>query len=91
VITSAEASAIDAAHPGRTLVEGVKAATAADALGLLPPAVIADLLDAMYDRAALAAARGNAADYRAAIRAVIEGLAGPTRRARRSGGRSPSR
>jgi hypothetical protein len=91
VLGAAEARAIDAAHPGRTLVDGVTAAMAEGALKPLPPAVLADLLDAMYDRAALAGTRRTAADYHAAIRAIVEGLAPATRRVRRSGGRFPSR
>ena len=87
VLGPAAATAIDAEHAGRTLVEGVTAAIEAGALRPLPPAVLADLLDAIYDRAALAATRRNAADYRAAIRAIVEGLAAPRRRAPRSGGR----
>lgn len=91
VLGPAEAAAIDAAHAGRTLVEGVTAAIEAGALRPLPPAVLADLLDAIYDRAALRATKAGAADYRAAIRAIVAGLAAPvaapTRRARGSGGR----
>jgi len=91
VLGPAEATAIDAAHAGRTLVEGVSAAIDAGALRPLPPAVLADLLDAIYDRAALRTTKASAADYRAAIRAIVAGLAAPaaapTRRAPGSGGR----
>jgi AcrR family transcriptional regulator len=92
VLGPAGAAAIDAAHAGRTLVEGVTVAIEAGALAALPAPALADLLDAMYDRAALAATRANAADYRAAIRAIVAGLAAaPSRPARRSGGRGRAR
>jgi AcrR family transcriptional regulator len=91
VLGPGEAAAIDAAHAGRTLVDGVTAAMDAGALRPLPPVVLADLLDAIYDRAALRATKANAADYRATIRAIIEGLATAAGRGTRSRLRSSGR
>ena len=80
-------AAINARHGGRTLVDGILAAMQAGALKPVPAVAIADLLDAAFDRAALAVGGASERDYRAAIRGLIEGLAAPTRRVRRSGGR----
>ncbi len=81
-------AAINARHGGRTLVEGISAAMEARAMKPLPTLAIADLLDAAFDRAALTVGSASERDYRAAIRALVEGLAAPpNRRVRRSGGR----
>jgi len=69
---------IDAAHAGRTLVEGVEAAVEQGAFRALPATEIAELLNAAYDRAALKATEATAPLYRTAIRILIEGLATPT-------------
>lgn len=75
-----EASAINARHGGRTLVEGVAAGIAAGRLKPLPPQALADLLDAAFDRAALAIGSAAEADHRAALAGLVEGLATMTQR-----------
>lgn len=75
-----EAAAINARHGGRTLVEGVIAAMKAGSVAKLPPAALADLLDAAFDRAALFVGSDAEAEYRKAMRGLIEGLAVPKRR-----------
>jgi AcrR family transcriptional regulator len=70
-----EASAINARHGGRTLVEGVAAGVAAGGLKPLPVQALADLLDAAFDRAALAVGSDVETHYRQALRGLIEGLA----------------
>jgi AcrR family transcriptional regulator len=57
----------------KTLIEGVAAAVAAGAIRDLPVMPLAQLLDALFDRAALAPAE-VLADYRKAIKALIRGL-----------------
>lgn len=57
----------------RTLVEGVSAAMAAGAIRELPIVPLAQLLDALFDRAALAPA-DELRDYRKTIKALIRGL-----------------
>ena len=57
----------------RTLIEGVSAAIAADAIRDLPVIPLAQLLDALFDRAAQAPAE-ELADYRKSIKALIRGL-----------------
>lgn len=57
----------------KTLIEGVEAAVAAGAIRDLPVMPLAQLLDALFDRAALAPAE-ELADYRKAIKALIRGL-----------------
>lgn len=57
----------------KTLVEGVEAAVSAGAIRDLPVLPLAQLLDALFDRAALALAE-ELADYRKAIKALIRGL-----------------
>ena len=64
---------IDAQHGLRTLVEGVAAAMEAKAIRDLPVLPLAHLLNALFDRAALAAP-GEVGDYRKAIKALIRGL-----------------
>jgi AcrR family transcriptional regulator len=65
--------AIDARHGLRTLVEGVQAAIDSKSIRDLPALPLAHLLNALFDRAALAAPeeQGN---YRKAIKALIRGL-----------------
>lgn len=65
--------AIDAQHGLRTLIEGVAAAMEAKAIRELPVLPLAHLLNALFDRAALAAP-DELADYRKAIKALIRGL-----------------
>lgn len=57
----------------KTLVHGVEAAVAAGAIRDLPILPLAQLLDALFDRAALAPAE-QLPDYRKAIKALIRGL-----------------
>ena len=57
----------------RTLIVGVSAAIAADAIRDLPVIPLAQLLDALFDRAAQAPAE-ELADYRKSIKALIRGL-----------------
>jgi AcrR family transcriptional regulator len=66
---------INARYPGGQLREGIEAALAAKLLPAVPAEALADLLDAMFDRAALAAGEGGRGeDYRRAIEAILEGL-----------------
>ena len=65
--------AIDAQHGLRTLVEGVTTAMEAKAIRELPVMPLAHLLNALFDRAALAEP-GDLADYRKVIKALIRGL-----------------
>lgn len=65
--------AIDAQHGLRTLIEGVAAAMEAKAIRELPVLPLAHLLNALFDRAALAAP-DELVDYRKAIKALIRGL-----------------
>ena len=65
--------AIDGRHGLRTLVEGVEAAIDAKSIRDLPLLPLAHLLNALFDRAALADPEGLG-DYRKAIRALIRGL-----------------
>jgi AcrR family transcriptional regulator len=64
---------IDSRHGLRTLVQGVQAAMEAKAIRDLPLLPLAHLLNALFDRAALADP-DEVADYRKAIRALIRGL-----------------
>lgn len=64
---------IDARHGLRTLVEGVGAAMAAKSIRDLPVLPLAHLLNALFDRAALAPPDA-VGDYRKAIKALIRGL-----------------
>ena len=82
VLGPEESAAINGRHGGRTLREGVAAAIAAGALCALPPGPTADLLDAVFDRAALAVGGSEEADYRAAVRGLVAGLAAPPARTR---------
>ncbi|WP_448951912.1 helix-turn-helix domain-containing protein [Labrys neptuniae] len=67
--------AIDAAHGGRTLREGIAAAIEADMLQAVPVEAAALLLSAAYERAALSIAAGaDLAQWRALIRIVLDGL-----------------
>ncbi|PRH84470.1 TetR family transcriptional regulator [Labrys okinawensis] len=67
--------AIDASHGGRTLREGIAAAVADGALRPVPVDEAALLLSAVYDRAALSIAAGaDGEEWRALIRAVLDGL-----------------
>lgn len=75
VLGSAEAAAIDAAHAGRTLADGLAAAAAAGDLAPLPVAPLSDLLSAAFDRAALAITDGaDPDDWLIVIDALIQGL-----------------
>lgn len=65
--------AIEARHGLRTLIEGVSAAMAAGAIRDLPALPLAHLLNALFDRAALAPP-DELADYRKTIKALIRGL-----------------
>lgn len=65
--------AIDARHGLQTLIEGVEAAIAAGAIRDLPPLPLAHLLNALFDRAALAPP-DQVDGYRKAMKAVIRGL-----------------
>lgn len=67
--------AIDAAHGGRTLREGIAAAVEAEVLQAVPVEAAALLLSAVYDRAALSIAAGaDAEEWRTLIRVVLDGL-----------------
>lgn len=57
----------------RTLIEGVKAAVDGGSIRELPIMPLAQLLDALFDRAALAPP-ADLPDYRKAIKALIRGL-----------------
>ncbi len=70
-----DAAEIDALHAGRTLVDGLREARAAGALQDLPETVLAAVLAAAYDRAALAIADGASKEACAAVMAaVVQGL-----------------
>ena len=73
VLGRAELDEIDGRHGLRTLIEGVSAAMEAKAIRELPVVPLAHLLNALFDRAALAGAE-ELGDYRKAIRALIRGL-----------------
>ena len=73
VLGRAALDGIDARHGLRTLIEGVEAAIAAKAIRDLPVLPLAHLLNALFDRAALARPE-ELADYRKAIKALIRGL-----------------
>ncbi len=64
---------INARYGLKTLIEGVGAAMSAGAIRDLPVEALAQLLDAMFDRAAFAPPE-QLAGYRKAIRALIRGL-----------------
>lgn len=67
------AKAVEAAHAGRTLAEGMAAAIGAGAFPHMPADVLTDLIDAMFDRAAAAPAERHGA-YLSALRTIFEGL-----------------
>lgn len=73
VLGRAAVDEIDTRHGLRTLIEGVKAAMEAKAIRDLPAIPLAHLLNALFDRAALAAPE-ELADYRKTIKALIRGL-----------------
>lgn len=73
VLEREKLEAINSRFGLKTLVEGVGAAVAAGAIRDLPVAPLAQLLDALFDRAALAPTE-ELADYRKAIKALIRGL-----------------
>jgi len=64
---------IDRQYGLRTLIEGVEAAISAKSIKDLPVLPLAHLLNALFDRAALADP-AELGDYRKAIRALIRGL-----------------
>ncbi|NUB44792.1 TetR/AcrR family transcriptional regulator [Fertoebacter nigrum] len=75
VLGPAVLAAMDAEQGGQTLREGLAAAVAAGEMRALPVGVMADLLSAAYDRAALGISLGgDAGEWRAALRQVIGGL-----------------
>ena len=74
-----ETAAINARHGGRMLVEGAAAGIAAGGLKPLPPRALAELLDAAFDRPALAVGSAAEADLRRGLRGLVEGLAAPGR------------
>lgn len=65
--------AIDARHGLRTLIEGVEAAIGAGAIRDLPSLPLAHLLNALFDRAALAPPEETDA-YRKVMKTMIRGL-----------------
>ncbi|WP_449393697.1 TetR/AcrR family transcriptional regulator [Devosia riboflavina] len=73
VIEREKLDAINARFGLKTLLEGVGAAVEAGAIRDLPVMPLAQLLDALFDRAALAPAE-ELGDYRKAIKALIRGL-----------------
>ncbi|WP_244445787.1 TetR/AcrR family transcriptional regulator [Devosia sp. LC5] len=73
VLGRAAVDEIDGRHGLRTLVEGVTAAMEAKAIRELPAVPLAHLLNALFDRAALAPPE-EVNDYRKAIKALIRGL-----------------
>lgn len=73
VIPREKLAGINARFGLKTLVEGVAAAVEAGAIRDLPVLPLAQLLDALFDRAALAPAE-DLPDYRKAIKALIRGL-----------------
>lgn len=73
VLGRAAVDEIDGRHGLRTLVEGVTAAMEAKAIRELPALPLAHLLNALFDRAALAPPE-EVSDYRKAIKALIRGL-----------------
>ena len=74
VLGQAEARAMDARYARASLADGVRVAQAAGALPALPEAVLTDLLDALFDRAAEAELDAQE-KYLAVIRAFLQGLA----------------
>lgn len=73
VLGRATLDAINARHGLRTLIEGVSAAIDAKAIKTLPVLPLAHLLNALFDRAALAEP-DELADYRKTIKALLRGL-----------------
>ncbi|MET0436081.1 MAG: helix-turn-helix domain-containing protein [Devosia sp.] len=73
VIEREKLDAINARFGLKTLLEGVGAAVEAGAIRDLPVMPLAQLLDALFDRAALAPS-DELGDYRKAIKALIRGL-----------------
>ncbi|MBZ9814773.1 TetR/AcrR family transcriptional regulator [Mesorhizobium sp. CA7] len=75
VLGRAAMDEIDNRHGNRSLREGLIAAMRAQAMTRLPAEALTALLAAAFDRAALAIeAGGSAADYRAALIALMDGL-----------------
>lgn len=82
VLGTAEMAALDAAHAQRTLRQGLEAVLAGGKGAALSIDALAALLGAAFDRAALAIQDGgNAADYSAALTALVDCA---VRRARRA-------
>lgn len=73
VIDRAKLEEINSRFGLRTLIEGVGAAMSAGAIRDLPVEPLAQLLDALFDRAALAPPE-QLSDYRKSIKALIRGL-----------------
>lgn len=79
VLGREDVDAIDELHAGRTLREGLLAAMQAGVIRRLPVDILARLLAAAYDRAALAIEiEAEEKDWQHVIRALIEGLAQPS-------------
>ncbi|MBZ9863542.1 TetR/AcrR family transcriptional regulator [Mesorhizobium sp. CA12] len=75
VLGRAAMDEIDNRHGNRSLREGLIAAMRAQAMTRLPAEALTALLAAAFDRAALAIeAGGSAADYRAVLIALMDGL-----------------
>lgn len=81
VLGHAQMAAIDRTTGGATLYDGLVAALPPETRDALPLKALAELLSAAFDRAALAIADGQAAaDYHAAIQALLSGLLAPENR-----------
>jgi AcrR family transcriptional regulator len=79
VLGREDVDAIDEIHAGRTLREGLLAAMQAGVIRRLPVDILARLLAAAYDRAALSIEMEvEGKDWQHVIRALIEGLAEPS-------------
>lgn len=75
VLGRRDMDAIDERHGGRTLREGLAAALEGHPAAALPVGMVAALVGAAFDRAAMAIAGGEDRDaVRLAMRALIEGL-----------------
>lgn len=72
VLGTAAMREIDARHAGRTLAEGVGVAIEAGQIRPLPPAPLADLLDAAFDR--VAEHDDGSGAYRETLWALLDGL-----------------
>lgn len=73
VLGRAEARALEARYARAALADGVQAAVVAGALPALPTAILTDLLDALFDRAAEAEPNVQG-KYMAVISALLRGI-----------------